>query len=290
MNEWPNQIFHNEGGKVEIERITSADLHPKMPEIGGSTIVLQRNAKDDRRKDSPDMGALEVGAAEQVRVNAKEFFNKIFGGLNEEERKMIDVMVIASDSTLSTPDGIKNKHQRAVETAGQVMTGLRESMSEFFIADGQLLNNSAAQNGGAIEVSELRDLMILEESPEFTQFLIDKYGTGVEFWDAYESDSERETRVEMGAEGPDGIADRVNYALSLQAQIADEYHKANPDRRLIIWAVSHYDSISPFIKRHIAGIDMKKYLPVDQGAGISIGIDKRGKASCEIQGKELSLN
>ncbi|MDZ4385528.1 MAG: hypothetical protein U0944_03885, partial [Candidatus Moranbacteria bacterium] len=67
-------------------------------------------------------------------------------------------------------------------------------------------------------------------------------------------------------------------------------HRANPGRRLIIWTVSHYDSISPFIKKNIAEMDMKSYLPVDQGAGISINIDNQGKATCVIQEKEIGLN
>ncbi|MDP1884544.1 MAG: hypothetical protein Q8L10_04190 [Candidatus Moranbacteria bacterium] len=290
MQEWPDQIFHNKGESLEIERITSADLQVRAPEMDETVIVLQRNAKDDRRENSEDIGALEKEAAEQARKKAKEIFDGIFGRLSEKERKTLDVMIVASDAVLTTPSGIKNNHKRAVETAEQIISGLRESMEEFDILENQFLNSSATQDGGTIEVSELKDLSMMEESPEFVDFLKNKYGTGAEFWDAYEADLEKETRLQMKAEGPDDIARRVNYALSVQAQIAHEYHMANPGRRLIIWAVSHYDSISPFIKKNIAGMDMKSYLPVDQGAGISINIDNQGKATCVIQEKEIGLN
>ncbi|HLD30937.1 MAG TPA: hypothetical protein VJB41_01940 [Patescibacteria group bacterium] len=273
-----------------IERITRESIKPRISEVGGTIIILQRNAKDDRRLDSEDIGALEAEAAEQTFLHAREFFDKIFEGMDDKERETIDVMIIAGDTTLITPDGIKSYHKRAVETASQVIAGLKESMAKFSLREQQLLNTAASPDGGVIEVSELRDLLMLEKSPEFVKFLIDKYGTGVKFWDAYESDAERETRLQMGAEGPDEIADRVNYALSLHAQIAEEYHQANPGRRLIVWAVSHYDSISPFIKKYIVGMEMSSYLPVDQGAGITISIDKTGKATTTIQDQELILN
>jgi len=282
--------FHYEGEPVKIEKIEVKDIQPKIPELGGTTIVLQRNAKDDRRLNSTDIGALEVEAAEQVKFSAKVFFDKIFEGLTEKERLSVDVMIVASDTTLITPGGIISPHKRAVETADRVIVGLKESMSGFSLSEQQFLNSSATQDGGVIEVSELRDLLMVRESPEFMAFLVEKYGSGMEFWDAYENDTEKETRLKMGAEGPEEIADRVNHALSLQTQIAREYHLANPSRRLIIWAVSHYDSISPFIKKHVTGTDLKKYLPVDQGAGITIEINKDGAASCDLREQKIKLN
>lgn len=283
-------FFHYEGRTMEIGKIEAKDIQAKIPELGETTLVLQRNAKDDRRLDSADIGALEAGAAEQARLQAKDFFGKIFDGLTEDERKSVDIMVVASDTTLITPSGIVSPHKRAVETADQVISGLRESMKNFSIAEQQFLNNSATQDGGAVEVSGLRDLKMVNESPDFMAFLVKKYGSGAEFWDAYESDVEKETRLKMGAEGPEEIADRVNYALSLQMQIAREYHKANPGRRLIVWAVSHYDSMSPFIKKHVTNIDLKTYLPVDQGAGITIKVDKNSKAACELHNQKIKLN
>jgi len=51
--------------------------------------------------------------------------------------------------------------------------------------------------------------------------------------------------------------------------------------------VSHYDTISPFVKK-MTGMDTKKdYLPVDYGAGISLKIDKMGKITSKIKGQEF---
>lgn len=280
-------FFHYKGETVPIEKIETADIRPDVPELGGSTIILQRNAKDDRRPGSPDFGALDEKAAELARIQAKEFFEKIFSSLTGEERGTIDIMVVASDATLVTPY-TKAIHKRAVETGVQVLSGLTEAMQNASVAEQQLLNNSA-NHGSVVEVSELKDLLMMEESPDFVEFLRSKYGTGVEFWNAYENDVEKETRLKMKAEGPDDIADRVNYALSLQAQIAREYHEANPGRRLIIWAISHYDSISPFAKKHVTNTDLNTYLPIEQGGGITIAIDKDGGATCTLKDKKLVL-
>lgn len=270
---------------VPLERICIEDLRPVVPQQGETVMVLQRNAKDDRTDTSGDYGSLVPEAAQQAREHACRFFRDIFEGLSEEERATIDVMVLASDAALITPSGKNSHHKRGVETAEVVMEGLKAAMKEFSLPEEQILNQ-----GRTVEVSELRDLRMLEETPKFVQFLVEKYGTGRGFWVAYETDAEKETRIRMGAEGPEEIAERVSYALSVREQIAREYHKAHPGRRLIMWAVSHYDAISPFVKRNIAGMDMSAYLGVDHGAGISLHIDAQGKGTCEIQGNKIEFS
>ena len=119
----------------------------------------------------------------------------------------------------------------------------------------------------------MNDLHMLKDSPEFVEFLKNKYGTGHEFWKAYEDDSERKTREAMGAEGPDDIAKRVGEYMGVLANAMEQYHKQHPDRRVIVWVESHYDAISPFIK-HAAGMDNTDYLSVDNGAGVVVKLGK----------------
>lgn len=276
---------------AKVERITVQDLRPLIPEPDGSVLVLQRHAKDNRDPNSElEIGALVPESAERVHLQAKEFFEQVFNSLTPEERKTIDIMVIASDTKLVTPEGLRSPHQRAIESAEQVLAGIREAMQEHGIEENQLLNNAASTDGKPIEQAPLRDLLATEDSPEYLNFLKEKYGTGVEFWQAYENDTERETREQMGAEGPTEIADRLDYFLSRTTESMNACHRSNPGRRLITWVVTHYDTISPYLKRHVTKMDQTMYLPVDHESGIVINIDREGQAKTAISGQEYEID
>jgi hypothetical protein len=109
------------------------------------------------------------------------------------------------------------------------------------------------------------------------------------FWIAFEEDTDKETRLAMGAEGPDEITDRTAQTVRAIARYAAAHHQANPDRRLIVWATTHYDTISPFVKRDVLGVGKEQPLPVNYGAGITIDIDKTGRATSRIGGREYVI-
>lgn len=277
----------------KVERVTIDDLRPERFENGETEIILQRNAKDNRDPNSPiEMGALLPEAAEKVRQHAKKFFEDMFSMLGEDA-KITDILVVAADTKLETPiDGVKSHHQRAVETAEEVIVGLKEAMEAFSLEQKQLLNKS----GKPIQLTSgrLRDLRIFEDSPEFVNFLKEKYGQLKEFWVAYEVDKEKEIRIKMGAEGPEDVADRIDSYLRVLANAAKAYEESHPGRKLIVWAVSHYDTISPYIKKHISQLDETSfhddYLPVEQGAGIVMVADKQGNAETKIQGQKYQVS
>jgi len=125
-----------------LERIESDDLKLEIPEEDGTVIVLQRNARDNRDPDSQlEMGALVPEAAEQIRIHTKESLDRLLQPLNPEERKKIDFLVVAADTKLETPDlRIRSDHKRALETAEQVIAGIKEVMKEFSLLSTQLMN------------------------------------------------------------------------------------------------------------------------------------------------------
>ena len=285
-----NGSMENKAELPKVERITASDLRLETPELGGTVIVLQRNAKDNRDPNSElEMGALVPGAAEQVKIHTKESLDRVFQTLNPEERKNVDILIVAADTKLETPmPMVKSDHKRAVETAEQVISGVKECLQKFSLPETQLLNKS----GKPIELSSgrLNDLHMFEDSPEFVQFLVNKYGTEEKFWEAYENDTERETREIMGTEGPDDIAERVRDYLRVLANAMKSYHESHPGRRVIVWAESHYDAISPFVKRHVTKMEGADYLLVDNAAGIVINLDKDQKATTQIQGSRYDLS
>jgi hypothetical protein len=77
--------------------------------------------------------------------------------------------------------------------------------------------------------------------------------------------------------------------LDVLARYSRFYHKKHPDRRLVIWAVTHYDTISPYVKREILEADKEAMLRVDYGAGISINLDKDGTGKVKIGETEYEV-
>ena len=60
------------------------------------------------------------------------------------------------------------------------------------------------------------------------------------------------------------------------------YHQKHPGRRVIVWATTHYDTISAFVKRNVDSMQQTDYLPVENGAGIAISISKDGGMEATI--------
>lgn len=280
-----------------IEKITLNDLKVEIPEVNGSVIILQRNAKDKVNRtlgDTEKVGALDEGEAEKTKQEAKAYFDQVFQGLAPEERAQVDILVVASDASLNTPmAGVSSLHQRGMETAREVLAGAKASMVEFGVNSDQLLN-IYANEGQPVPTAELIDLRMMTESPKFVQTMVEKHGSGQQFWSKYETDTDRDIREELKAEGPLEIANRLGDYMKLIAATAREYHAANPGRRLIVWADSHYDSISPFLKKYVAKMDeptfLDVYLPVDYRAGIAIKVGASGETTTQLQGQRISLD
>lgn len=295
MNE---MTYTGEGGKEnngEVRlNLKREDIHPEIPEVGGTVLVLQVNAKDDRTDPkSPEFGALVPEAAEQVKTQAENFFNDVFEKLGDEEKQKVRVLVVASDASLTMPDGKKSPHKRAVDTGDKVIEGVRSSLDKYSLSHSQLLNESASSDRGPITMSKMTDLTMFDQSPEFVKYMTDKYGPNKEFWMTYEDDSESERRLELGAEGPSEIAIRMREALaSLTQDVAKQYHKEHPDTILYIWAVSHYDSISPYVKGYVYQANPARlFVPTEKGGGITIKIDKDGKdAETVIGGQRYKIS
>ena len=131
---------------------------------------------------------------------------------------------------------------------------------------------------------------MLSESPDFVEHLKEKYGTGKKFWINYELDTEKEAREKMDAEGVDRIAERMRYFLSMLTKAAEQRHKEDPGKRLVIWAMSHYDAISPFVKKRILAQPATEYLPVNAAAGITMEATRDGKVKTQLGGQEFDVD
>jgi broad specificity phosphatase PhoE len=266
--------------------IEKSDIDPSPPEIGGTKIVLQRHGKYERSTDSTSVGSLTEKGVEDAYALGKEFFGTLFDSIPEQERKNVDVLVIASDTQY------ERGGYRSMETADQIIRVVKEEIQARSLGESQLLNTSTNihGNGGPRPTPHLREPQMLNNSPEFVEFLKEKYGDKtLKFWIAFEEDTEKATREKMGAEGPEEITDRTELMIEVLARYSKFYHEKHPEKRLIIWAATHYDTISPFVRREIFKTGKNTPLGVDYGAGISINLDKNNKGKTVINGKGYDI-
>lgn len=277
---------------ANVER---SDLAPRELEPDETLIVVQRHGKYERDKQSEEAGKLTEKARVDETVAAKDFLEKQLALVPEADRDKVDFLFVASD----TQYGVG---QRSLETANIVLETARSVLEEHGLGQNQILNNSSRIKGGdeSRTMPHLREPQIFDQSWDFVQFLKETYdpvdpddpgtkGFGPKFWGAFEEDLAKEKRMEMGAEGPDDLADRLKKSMDILARFARRYHSENPDRRLVIWAASHYDTITQLVKRDLYGAGKEQFVGVDYGAGITVKVDKEGNADTIIDGKRYQV-
>jgi len=292
----PGGAQPSEENRWKLER---GDIRPEIPDPGNTVLVLQVNAKDDRRDTySPEFGALMPEAATQTIEQSRYFFDEVFSGLSEDERAEVYVAVFASDSPLVMPSGVKSPHRRAYETAEKVIEGAKTSMATHGVNENQLLNNSSKNQGAPIPVPGLAELRMWE-NPEFVAKLTDLWGVGGEFWSKYETLGwKRDFSQSQGikppreAESQVEIMTRVRDALTdLTVTFARKFHEEHPNGRLIIWVDGMYDNLAPFYKAYVRGVNPGvKFTPIEKGGGLTIKINSEmGTATTKVGDQEFEV-
>jgi len=274
--------------KSVIKKIERSDISREALKEEETEIIMQRHEAYIRDVEDERAGSLKEEEARKSYDLAVEVFGSKLENLSEDERSTVDVLVIASNTQYV-------KGRRSFETAAQVLKGAEDVFRKYGIDEKQILNSGASREGEENRPTKntaILEPQFIDQSPEFREFLKEKYGDGAmnqKFWQAFEEDWEKEEREKVGAEGPDDILERYTKFMNVLAKFSEVYHKKHPGRRLIIWPVSHYDTISPYVKK-MTGMDTKKdYLAVDYGAGISLKIDKDGKMTSKIKDQEFTV-
>ncbi len=272
---------------IEDPEVTAADIFGDLPEVGGSKIILQRHERSTRKlsgKEGERLGSLTPESSESVYIHARRILREMFASVKEEERRGVYFLVVGSDTKF------RGQGMRSLETANQVLRALKDELDEERMDQDRVLNNFS-KTKHASPISRAREPQFLDDSPTFVAFLKQKYGEMTpEFWQAFEEDTHKGERQKFKAEGPDEMDKRfVGYVRAL-SKYAVYFHKNHPGARLVIWCVSHYDTVSPFLKRHITKTDPLQPVPIDYGAGISIEIDPQGAVSSRFRGKEYCVD
>lgn len=261
--------------KSERIKLNPETIEPMAPEKGGSLVIMQRHADYDRGTGHiTDDGKLET------INNSSVLIGKILENIPPEERQDVEILVVASPT-------IKNEGQRSVETAGAVIESVKDVFQKYNIPIKNILTETPRPT------ESIEQPRMLTDQSGFKEFLVEKYGDGSkEFWKAYEEDLHQEERRQMGAEGPIEMSNRFAYFTSVLARYARAFHSRNAEKpkRLIIWNVSHYDTVTTFFKNHVANIPQTEYVPVGYNGGISMVIDPENNASITVKGKKYSVD
>lgn len=289
-----------------IEKITTQDIDVTQLAKGETSIVFQRHGKYNRDPAADDAGSISRENAAELYEHNKEFFDRLV------RQGDIYILFVSSDTQYA------GKGHRSLETAQVAQDAATESLIEAGLDPGEhIINLNPAYSTARHEQTDqdIRPMVGLREPQIFNpddvaymQTLQEKYGYADEdakaglspkAWAMHEMDTEVEARRQTNAEGEEDLIARTDMSLAVLERYARIWHAAHPGKRLIIWAASHYDTISPLIKRvdgtlrNADGTLSDAYQPVDYGGGISIRIPAQPEGDVSLErraGKQAKVS
>lgn len=276
---------------VEVRLQQIEKQHMPRLEVGESAIILQRHEAYETNMELPHAGSIRSESIVAAYERNIAFFRELFSHDTEESETML--LFAASDTRYA------ERGYRSMETAMLAEETATLALVETGFDPGERIINLnptfAIPDFNGIPVRpnvQLREPQIFK-NPQYLAYLREKYGDigpGLtkEAWAAHESDAEHEKREEFGAESVFAVVDRTKAFLQNTKTYAKEFHKNNPNKKLVVWAATHYDTISPLVK-DAASIDFGEYVAVDNGGGIIIELKKESELTFTLQDKRLAI-
>lgn len=272
--------------QIEKPKVDSVDINRTPPDVDGTKIILQRHERYQREvvEGGVALGSLTTESMQKAYKQTREILAEMLDSVPVEERSNVSFLVVGSSTKF------RDQGMRSIETAQQVLRGLKDELEDEQLGQNQIENNhSVLQDVATIDA--IQAPRFLDDSKDYFSFLKEKYGDETQaFWKAFEEDAHKKERIQFGAEGPDEIDERFTHYLEKLTRYARHFHKKNSEKRLVIWVVSHYDTVSPFIKRHVTKTDPHQFIDVDYGAGISVEIDSAEKVLSFFHGKKYDVD
>lgn len=285
---------------MNFER-TPGEEKVKLPEVPAdfkTLLLIQRHGKYDSGRPA-DMKAITpeeeqtLGRLTQEGIDAaKARADARLEAVLSDAPEKADFLVINSPTFWLDQE---NLGQRARETAEVIAGELQRFIDEGKISKEQVLNNltrddeTPAFKDGASRQEERLGEALMFQVPAFANFLRKEYGgQGPKFWSAFNKDTHKELREELGAEGPAEIAERMREFTSVLARFGSMYHKQHEGRKLVIWVVTHGDTLEPY-ENLVLGAPHED-IHVGYNDGIGIAIDGEGEAVSEVGGKSYAVD
>lgn len=293
-----------------ISKIEKEDIKAPQIEAGGTAIVFQRHERYNRDRSAEDAGSIDPESSDDTIRQDRQFFEDL---LVQEAADGVETMVLF----VSSDTQYAGKGRRSLETGQLAQDAARSVFEEAGIdANERVLNfhpnfkTSRFEETGQ-DIRPVRGIVepkIFDENPDFVKELGKKFNPeelqaeiesqrsdvqlSPEAFGAYEADLPEvvEMRERHGAEGVHDILDRTKTSLKVLERYSRVFHANNPNKRLVIWATSHYDTISPLVK-DATDTEFSEYVPVDYGGGVVINVPPKGEGqtTLEAQGAQVPL-
>jgi len=275
--------------EIKIDKIEKSDIIAPQLEVGASVIVFQRHEQYERNSQADNAGSIIPDVIENAKQRDKDFFFEVLARDSIDSETM--VLFVSSDTQYA------GNGYRSMETAQVAQDAAVEAMSELGINPAERIlnfnpafktNNFEATGQSVRPDKNIREPQIFE-SMDYVSYLKEKYGgLTPEAWAAHEMDAEKEKREEFGAESVFEMLERTKKSIKIMERYSRVFHANNPNKKLIIWATSHYDTISPLVKDATdTGFDT--FVPVDYGAGVVIELGKDSEPTLSAQGQKVAL-
>lgn len=245
--------------------IDSSSIKPLIGK-NESQIILQRHCNYDKTN-----GGLNPESVEYQKLVVTRFINELKHNLTLDELKKT-YFLFDSSNTISSKD-----FKRCVETANIAMNIIKHFFQENSVPLNHIINLNEKLNysNNVHENKNLTEPKMFTDSTGYLEYLKEKHGgINKDFWIDFESDLSKEKRQELNSEGPDEIVNRGEKYINIIQKYANYFHSKFPDSRLIVWASTHYDLISPLVKQKILNYDKSDIVNVDYCGGISLLIDE----------------
>ena len=289
----------------KFSTVELADIITPRIEAGGTSIIFQRHGKYNRDPSAEDAGSISRESAETMKEYDRELFKELM--------KQPDVYVLFASSDTQ----YAGKGYRSLETAQVAQDAAVEAMlSEDIDPLDRVINLNPHFNTARHDptdrdirpIAGIREPQIFHPGDkEYLESLQQKYGyadpdakkgLSPQAWAMHEMDAEVDARMKTRAEGQEALINRTESSLALLERYAAIWHANNPNKRLVIWAASHYDTISPLVKkadgtlRDQDGRLSDAYQPVDYGGGVVINIpsDPGAEKTLERRDSKVSIS
>jgi hypothetical protein len=290
--------FNTNKNMSEIQKIEKIDIQAPLLQAGESAIVFQRHERYNRDRNAVDSGSLAPEHADAAYRRDVEFFDDLLSHDSPESGETM-VLFVSSD-TQYAGRGYRSMEtaQLAQRAAAEVMTSRGIDPIERIINfNPDFKTDSFVPTGQSIRPDKkIREPQIFD-TPGYVDHLRNKYGgedgpgAGIspKAWAMHEMDAEKEMREQHGAEGVHEMLGRTKQSLALVERYAKMFHANNPNKKLVVWMASHYDTLSPLVK-DAQGMSFEEYVPVDYGAGVVIELGKDDQPMLAAQGQRIALD
>jgi len=281
-------------------KIEQADIIVPVLRSGETILVFQRHGKYNRDRNAHDAGSLFANDATRIAEGDKKWFQNV---LKRTEIAEDTYVLFVSSDTQYAGKGFRSLEtgQLAQEAAREVMETLGVDPDEHIInfntnfktARFDETNQDIRPVAGIREpdIFNPADSAYIEHLQETHGYADEEAKTGIspKGWAFHEMDAEVDVRETTGAEGQEDLIGRTKASLAILERYSRVWHANNPDKNLIIWATSHYDTINPLVKevdgrlRDVDGSLSDTYQPVDYGGGIIMKFSRDREATIETR-------